>query len=191
MHWLRDNRIIMMMMSFQRNWNSRMVNTKYKPSQYSPKWIQIQLIRWQNGIVWYSFSSTQTCSFFPTLLVNLVADAWVASQCLTDWEKEPCLHNTSLYSQRVKCSDGTTFSTNPIEKFLMRSFKMEHQWQMTVKMFRTAGSQEVSIQQDATRIRIWIDLQCVLPETWSELGELTQKEDIHHFTDTSKNGSKH
>ena len=58
-------------------------------------------------------------------------------------------------------------------------------------MLRTVQSQEASLHQGVTGIRTQTDLWHNLPETWIELEESMQKEEIHNSYEMSKDDWKY
>ena len=107
------------------------------------------------ALFWYTLSTTPTCPFFPTLLLDLCCKhSHCLYHCLTDWQREPLsTQHISTSSQRVKCRYGRPLSTWNTETFTMKSFTTGQYWGMSANILRTVGSQEASIKHGDTRIK--------------------------------------
>ena len=93
-----------MTMRFQKGWNSRTISTNWAQSQSKPKYVNQK--KSANLGMDKAFFGT---SFWAHQPAHFVIDDWVATAWQTE-EENPCLSNTSLSCQQVKCSDGRSWS---------------------------------------------------------------------------------
>ena len=95
-----------------------------------------------------------------------------------------------MISQKLKCSNGRSLSTQPTESYVLISLTMGHGWGSS-NMLRTVWSQGPSIQHSATRIRSQNWLVTCSTRNLDNTGGKMLQEKIHNSPETSTDGWMH